>query len=397
MKKTEWKPQKISLSGAIIAAALTLVVGFFLGKAFDNYSPYLGGKISSEKSISWSDLNEVYNSLVSNYDGEITKADIIEGAKKGLVSAVGDQYTVYMTRDESTEFNKSLHGDVGAGVGIEMGLRDGYVRVLRTLPDNPARKAGVLAGDIIYKIDDEEVYTWSTENIALKLRGEAGTSVKLTVARDGEEKSFDLVRETINNVSAYYDFKGDKKDIAVITINRFDTDTGTLVQSFANDILNHNVKKIILDLRNNGGGYVSAARDLLSLWLDGEKVLIQKSKLSSADEITYSSKNQALFANTKTVVLVNGSTASASEIVTGALKDYEKATVLGETTFGKGVVQTMLDLSAGTTLKVTTAHWYTPLGNTINETGIEPDVEVVNTYDDTNHSRDPQMDKALEL
>lgn len=397
MKKTEWKAQKISLSGAIIAAALTLVVGFFLGKAFNDYAPYLGGKISSEKSVSWSELNEVYSSLVSNYDGDISKTDVIEGAKKGLVDALGDQYTVYMSREETTEFNKSLHGDVGAGVGIEMGLRDGYVRVIRTLPDNPAQKAGVLAGDIIYKIDGEEVYSWTTENIALKLRGEAGTDVELTVARDGEEKSFDLVRETINNVSAYYDFKGKNKDIAVITVTRFDTDTGTLVKSFANDILNHDVKKIILDLRGNGGGYVSAARDLLSLWLDGEKILIQKSKLSSVDEVTYSSKNQALFSNTKTIVLVNGSTASASEIVTGALKDYKKATVLGETTFGKGVVQTVLDLSAGTTLKVTTAHWYTPEGNTINQTGIEPDIEVINTYDDTNHSRDPQMDKALEL
>lgn len=396
MKKTQWREQKTNLSSTIIIAAISLAIGFFLGKTFEYYSPYLGGKFSSSP-ITWSDLNEVYSSLSSNYDGEISKSDIIEGAKKGLVKAVNDDYTVYMSREETSDFNKSLHGDVGAGVGIEMGLRDGYVRVLRTLPDNPAREAGVLAGDIIYKVDDEEVYTWSSEEIALKLRGEAGTSVKLTVARDGEEKSFDLIRETINNVSAYYDFKGKNKDTAIITINRFDTDTGTLVQSFANDIMNHNVKKIILDLRNNGGGYVSAARDLLSLWLDGEKVLIQKSKHSPTDELTYSAKNQALFSNTKTIVLVNGSTASASEIVTGALKDYEKATVVGEKTFGKGVVQTVFDLSAGTTLKVTTAHWYTPKGNTINQTGIEPDVEVINTYDDINHSRDPQMDKALEL
>lgn len=393
MSRTEWKEKQVKLGGAIIACAIFLVVGVFFGFRLNSYAPFLGGKFSASDAISWNELNEVYNSLVKNYDGEVDRSTVIDGAKHGLVDSLGDVYTVYMSKEETQEFNKSLHGDVGAGVGIEMGLRDGYVRVLRTLPNNPARAAGVLAGDIIFKIDDKEVYAWSTEEIANVLRGAAGTEVKLTVVRDGEEKSFTLIRETINNVSAYYDFKGDST--AVITITRFDNDTGALVQSFANDILNHGTTKLILDLRGNGGGYVSAARDLLSLWLDGEKVLIQKSKLSKEDEITYSAKSNALFANLQTIVLVNGNTASASEIVTGALKDYNKATVIGETTFGKGVVQTMLDLSSGTTLKVTTAHWYTPLGNSINRTGITPDVEVVNTYDDTNHLRDPQMDAAL--
>ena len=395
MKKTEWKEKKVKLGGAVIASAIMLVIGVVLGIKFNDYSPYLGGKTAANTNISWSELNEVYSTLVRNYDGDIDKSLVIEGAKRGIVDSVGDIYTVYMSKEETTEFNKTLHGDVGAGVGIEMGLRENYVRILRTLPDNPAREAGVLAGDIIYKVNDEEVYDWSTEDIANALRGVAGTSVKLTVVREGEEKSFDLVREEINNVSAYYDFKDN--DTAVITVTRFDNDTGTLVQSFADDILNHGTKKIILDLRSNGGGYVSAARDLLSLWLDGEKILVQKSKLSSVDDVTYSLRNKALFANTKTIILVNSNTASASEIVAGALKDYDKATIVGETTFGKGVVQTMLDLSAGTTLKVTTAHWYTPLGNTINQTGIDPDYEVINTYDDTNHSRDPQMDKALSL
>ncbi len=395
MKKTEWKEKKVKLGGAVIASAVMLVIGVVLGIKFNDYSPYLGGKTATNTNISWSELNEVYSTLVRNYDGDIDKSLVIEGAKRGIVDSVGDIYTVYMSKEETAEFNKTLHGDVGAGVGIEMGLRENYVRILRTLPDNPAREAGVLAGDIIYKVDDKEVYDWSTEDIANALRGVAGTSVKLTVVREGEEKSFNLVREEINNVSAYYDFKDN--DTAIITVTRFDNDTGTLVQSFADDILNHGTKKIILDLRSNGGGYVSAARDLLSLWLDGEKILVQKSKLSSIDDVTYSLRNKALFANTKTIILVNSNTASASEIVAGALKDYDKATIVGETTFGKGVVQTMLNLSAGTTLKVTTAHWYTPLGNTINQTGIDPDYEVINTYDDTNHSRDPQMDKALSL
>ena len=395
MTKIDWKAKRVKLGSAIVSATTTLIIGVLIGNSWNTYAPYLGGKLSSSSSISWNELNEVYSNLVNNYDGDIDKNAIIDGAKHGLVEAVGDVYTEYMNKEETDEFNDYLHGDVGAGVGIEMGLRDGYTRVLRTLPDNPAREAGVLAGDIIYKVDDQEVYDWSTEDIAKVLRGAAGTTVKLTVVRDGKEKSFDLVRETINNVSAYVDYK--KDHTAVITVTRFDNDTGTVVQGFVDEIISKNTKKIILDLRSNGGGYVSAARDLLSLWLDGQKVLIQRTKFSPADDITYSLRSKAAFSDIKTVVLVNNNTASASEIVAGALKDYNKATFVGETTYGKGVVQTMLSLSGNTTLKVTTAHWYTPLGNTINGTGIEPDYQVTNTYDDINHSRDPQMDKALEI
>ena len=392
--KTEWKAKQVSLGSTVVTAAVTLALGLFLGFKLNAFLPYLGGTVSSGSDISWSSLNEVYDKLAKNYDGELDRSLVLENAKKGIAASVGDPYTVYLSKDEAAEFTKSLHGDVGSGIGVEMGLRDGYVRILRTLPDNPARKAGVLAGDIIYKVNDEPVYSWDSEDIANVLRGASGTSVELTVLRDGEELSFDLIRETINNVSAYYELRD---DAAIITITRFDTDTGSLVASFANDILNSGAKKIILDLRNNGGGYVSAARDLLSLWLDGEKILIQKSKLSSSDELTYSLRGQALFGNTRTIVLVNENTASASEIVTGALKDYGKATVLGKTTFGKGVVQTMLNLSGSTILKVTTAHWYTPLENSINGTGIEPDIEVEMSYDDINALRDPQLDAALAL
>lgn len=392
----QWEEKHVSLGGAIIASVVTLAVGLFVGLNWHNFAPnilpYLG--IRTVTSNDWSDLDEVYSALIANYDGTIDKTEIIEGAKKGMVAAVGDVYTEYMAAPEAKEYEAALHGDVGAGIGIEMGLRDGYVRVIRTLPDNPAGKAGVKAGDIIYKINDEEVYSESTDKIASKLRGAAGTKVKLTIVRDGEEKSFELVRETINNVSAYVTYDG---STAIITVTRFDTDTGTIVQKIVNDeFKNKNIKKVILDLRNNGGGYVSAAKDLLSLWIDGEAVLIQKGS-SLNDSTTYANRGQAALANIPTVVLVNGSTASASEIVAGALKDYNKATILGETTYGKGVVQTLLNLSEGTLLKVTTARWYTPKGNSINGNGIVPDIEVELTYDDTNHSRDPQLDAAKKL
>ena len=392
----KWEERQVSLGGAIITGAVTLIIGLFIGINWNNISstflPCLGVKTTTAND--WSALDEVYSTLVQNYDGEVSKEEIIEGAKKGIAAAVGDVYTAYMTPEEAKEYEASLHGDVGAGIGIEMALRDGYVRVLRTLPDNPAGKAGIKAGDIIYKIDGEEVYAEGSDVIASKLRGAAGTTVKLTVVRDGEEKSFELTRETINNVSAYATYDG---STAIITVTRFDSNTGTLVQKIvADEFPKHNVKKVILDLRNNGGGYISAAKDLLSLWVDGDVVLVQKTNGITHDT-TYANRGQAKLADIPTVVLVNGSTASASEIVAGALKDYKKATILGETTFGKGVVQTLFDLSKGSLLKLTTARWYTPNGSSINGEGITPDVEVELTYDDTNMGRDPQLDAAKKL
>lgn len=389
----KWEERKVSLGGAIIAGVATLAIGLVIGLNWNSFAakflPYLGFRSVARND--WSELDEVYNTLNAYYDGDLDKSILLEGAKAGLVDAAEDVYTVYMGKQDAEDYQAALHGDVGAGVGIEMALRDGYVRVLRTLPDNPAIKAGVRAGDIIYKINDEEVYNKSTDYIASKLRGEAGTTVKLTVMRDNEEKSFDLTRETINNVSAYVDYSG---DTAIITVTRFDSDTGTLVQKIVSeDFPKHNVKKVILDLRGNGGGYVSAAKDLLSLWIDSEPILIQKSK-NDREEITKANRGQAKLADMKTIVLVNGGTASASEIVAGALKDYNKATIMGETTFGKGVVQTLLDLSNGSMLKVTTARWYTPNGNSINGEGISPDIEIERTYDDINLNRDPQLDAA---
>ena len=388
----EWKVRKISVGNAIIIAAVTLAVGIIVGLGWNQFfAPMfgLGGSADSR----WLALDEVYNKLSNSYDGDIDEAKAVEGAKKGLTESLGDVYTVYMDNEEAKEFEDDLHGNVGAGIGVEMGLRDGYVRVLRTLPDNPAREAGILAGDILYKVNGEEVYDLSTEEISKKVRGEEGTEVEVTVVRDGNEKTFKMKREVINNVSAYVEYDG---STAIVTVTRFDNDTGTMVQGFAKDFEKKGVKKVILDLRGNGGGYVSAAQDLLSLWIDGETILLQKSKhFDDSDMKALTGK--ASLKDMKTIVLVNGSTASASEIVAGALQDYGKATVVGETTYGKGVVQQLYDLSGGSKLKVTTASWYTPKDRSINKTGIEPDVKVERSYEDINSMRDPQLDKAKKL
>lgn len=386
--------KKVNLTTTIISCAVTLAAGFLLGFNFDTlsaqFSPYLGGKNVAK--LDFSSLNDVYQELVDNYDGTISPDKAIQEAKRGLVKAAEDPYTYYMTAQEANDFNKDLNGDVGAGIGVEIGLRDGLVKVLRTTPNNPARRAGVLAGDIIYKADGEDISALSVEEVAKKLRGSEGSKMKLTVVRDSKEIDFELTRETINNPSVYAEMRG---KTAIITITRFDEDTGNLARNEAKNAKDKGANKIILDLRGNGGGYVSAAVDVASLWLDGDTIMVQKSTNGFYNKTYYANRSQAVLSGIKTIVLVNGSTASASEIVAGALKDHGKATIIGEKTYGKGSVQSLEPLSGGEILRVTIAKWYTPKDVNINKEGIQPDEVVERSFEQINKEIDPQLDAAL--
>ena len=385
-------PIKVNLATTIISCFVALAVGIVIGLNYDNMSVYFGGNLTASSRVNFDELREVYDELTSSFDGDIDEEKAIQEAKRGLVNAAGDTYTYYMTAQEASDFEKDLSGDVGAGIGVEIALREGYVTVTRTTENNPARKAGVLAGDIIYKADDEDISTLSVEEVAKKLRGEAGTTVKLTVLRNGEEKEFTLTRETINNVSAYIDYKGSN---AIITITRFDQDTGALTKKLAKEALDKGYEKFIIDLRGNGGGYVSAAQEVASLWIDNKLVVDQRSSSGGYNEKTMAKSGGSILRGKKTTVLVNGTTASASEIVAGALQDYRYATILGEQTYGKGSVQALRPLSNGELLRVTVAKWYTPNGKNINGEGITPDKIVERSYEQINHNEDPQMEAAL--
>jgi carboxyl-terminal processing protease len=385
--------RKIALTTTIIVSFITMVIGLALGIVWTKNSQLLANNNGSVEKIDFDELNEVYTTLAQNFDGEIDKQKVIEEAKRGLVNAAGDTYTYYLTKSEAKDFKKDLSGDVGAGIGVEIGQRDGYVKVLRTTEDNPARRAGVLAGDIIYKADGEDISALSVEDVAKRLRGAAGSTVKLTVVRGGKELEFELVREIINNKSVYSEVRG---KTAIITITRFDNDTGKLTRSAAQQALQLGIDKVIIDLRGNGGGYVSAAQEVASLWVDGKTIVTQRSANGEYNEDTKAYSGGNILGGIKTIVLTNGSTASASEIVAGALKDYGMATLIGEKTYGKGSVQTLENLSNGEMLRVTIAKWYTPNGKNINGEGIEPDVEVERTFEQINKEEDPQLDKALE-
>lgn len=386
---------KMTPSLMFMIIALTAVVGYAAGTY--NYQimaaigPVFGYKAHSG-SIDLNSLQKTYNTLAANYDGKLNDKLLIEGANRGMVAAAGDQYTVYMSPQESADFNNSLSGNIGAGIGAEIGLKNNEITIIRPLKDNPAIKAGLIANDVIIKVNDQLTSGWTVGKAVGLIRGEEGTTVKLTIRRTGEFKDYTLTRETINNPSVESNIVG---ELGILTISRFDGETGNLVRTAAQEFKKQNVKSIIIDLRNNGGGYVNAAKDVASLWLE-DKIIVQERSGSTIRDTVKSGSN-ALLKGIPTIVLVNGGTASASEIVAGALQDYGVAKLVGEKTFGKGSVQQPIDLGDGSLLKVTIAKWYTPNGKNINNEGITPNTVITYTQTDVDKGTDPQMDEAKKL
>lgn len=381
-------PTWLIIVGFLFVAGVGYVVGTINanGQLFGGVFNQLTGK----EELNLSSVQQTYQEVAANFDGDIDTNALIEGANKGMVEALGDQYTVFMTKEEAAEFDNSLTGNIGGGIGVEVGIRSDVPTVVRVLKDNPAEKAGVAVDDIITKVNSEDTAGLTLNEVVGKIRGEAGTSVKLTILRAGETKEFSITRETVNNPSAY----GEVRDgIGIMTVSRFDDETGSLARAVARDFKAQGVKSVVLDLRGNGGGYVSAAQALAGVWLDTELVVTEKRGTQVVEELK--STGEPILNGVPTVVLVNRSSASASEIVAGALRDNKAATLIGETTFGKGSVQKLVNLMDGAMLKVTVARWYTPSGINISEKGLEPDTVVKRTADDINASRDPQLEAAL--
>jgi len=380
--------KRSSKPAVIIGFILVAAIGYFAG-TYNNQLQLSFNSLLGKDQLDLTSVQATYQSLKDNYDGTVDTAKLIEGANRGLVASVGDQYTVYMNQKESADFDDSLSGTIGGGIGIELGLRGELPTVVRVLRDNPAEKAGMIVGDIVTAVNGESTEKKSTTEIVEKIRGDAGTTVKLTVNRSGETKDFTLTREVVNNESVY----GSVVDgVGVMTITRFDSETGTLARKVATEFKSANVKGVVLDLRGNGGGYVTAAQAVAGIWLDKQVVVTEKTGGKVTDELK--SGGSPLLNGVPTVVLINSSSASASEIVAGALRDHNAAKLLGEKSFGKGSVQKLVDLSDGTMLKVTVARWYTPNGVNISEKGITPDTTVERSIEDFNANKDPQLDAA---
>ena len=389
------KGKKVERSTLVLVSVFMLVLGFAGGSRIDDIRNLIAPVFGLKKieRIDFSNVEKTYQALASNFDGEIDKQKIIDGASKGLVEAVGDKYTEYMTSQEAEEFNKSLSGDVGTGIGVELAKDGDSVKVVRVLAKNPAESAGILAGDIISKVNGEDVSKENTSEISKKIRGDAGTTVKIGIIRGNEKKEFSVTRAKIENPSVELT----KKDgVATLSIYRFDSETGVLAKKYAEEIKNEGISKVILDLRGNGGGYVQAAKTVASLWLEKNALIVsEKTGSKTVEEIRATGDNP--LKGIKTVILLDGSSASASEIVAGALKEHKAAQIVGEKSYGKGSVQTTIDMPNGALLKVTIAKWFTPSGKNISNNGISPDIKVSAPKGESYLLNDIQKNKALEI
>lgn len=391
---TQRNNRQMSRQNFFIVMALVAVVAFVAGTRSDQLfaavAPVFGVKVPTD-TVDTQLLRQTYSELTANFDGDLDSGALTDGAARGLVEAAGDKYTVFMNKEEAEQFNKDLSGQV-SGIGCEIGVRSDQPTVLRVLADSPAEKAGVKAGDVFVSVNGESVAGKDASATAAKVRGDIGTSVKIELKRGEETLTYTITREQVSDPSVRWNITD---GVGVMTISRFDDQTGSLAEKAAREMKAANVRGVVLDLRGNGGGYLEASRQVAGLWLKNQIVATEKTKGKVTG--TERSSGDAVLAGSKTVVLVDGVSASASEIVAGALQDHKAATLVGEKTYGKGTVQKVLNLPEGRLLKVTIARWYTPNGKNITKEGIAPNTRVELTAEDANAGRDPQLEAALGL
>ena len=345
---------------------------------------------------------------------KIERQDMVYGAISGLLKSMDDPYTVFFTPEDNKAFQEEIKGEF-QGVGMEVGIRKEILTVIAPLKGSPAERAGIRAGDKILKIDDKSSADLTLEEAVRTIRGEKGTKVKLVIIRNGEDDSrtFEIERAVINipvldtdnnasskiskeNGKPVEETDAEKNGIFVIKLYNFsETSPLKFREALRQFILSGN-KKLILDLRNNPGGYLEAAVDIASWFLPQGDIVVTED-FGKGEKTDHRSRGYNIFKDLPMVVLVNEGSASASEILAGALSDHGKARLIGQKTFGKGSVQELLPLTADTSLKITIAKWLTPNGTSISEKGLEPDINVEFKKEDIDAGKDPVMEKAIEV
>lgn len=317
---------------------------------------------------------------------------MVWGAISGMTQALGDPYTVFLPPEENKAFKEELAGIKFEGIGAQLGVKDKMIVVIAPLKGSPAEKAGIWAGDFILKVDGKETANWTLPEAVAKIRGPKGTKVVLTIGRQGQDKPKDIevVRDTILVKSVEFEIKN---NIAILKLSRFGDDTNQEWEKTIKTLNLGNISGVVLDLRNNPGGYLGGAVFIASEFLKDGVVVVQEK--SSGEKDTFTVNRKGRLTDVPLVVLINKGSASASEIVAVALKERGRAKLVGEATFGKGTIQEAQDLEGGAGLHVTTARWLTPLGTFVNGAGIKPDVEVA--ADESDQTRDLQLEKALEI
>ena len=336
----------------------------------------------------WKMLNDKF---IDTKKLDLTKME--DSALRGFVRGIGDPYTMYMTPDESKEFSIDLDGEL-EGIGLVLETKDEIITVVSAIKNSPAQKAGLKPNDIIYKINDTSTETISLLEAVKMIRGKKGTAVKITVLRQGEGKplDFNLIRDSIRVESVSLEKKG---DIYHVIINQFNDTTEKGFDEVVQQALLEKPKGMIIDVRGNGGGYLDTSIHIISEFFKKDTVAAKiKTRDPAKNQILKSEKDGRLL-DIPVVVLIDGGSASASEILAGTLQDHKRAILMGEKSFGKGSVQELERLSNGGILRLTIAKWYTPNDNNIDQTGIKPDIEVKYTKEDAAANKDPQLDAAI--
>lgn len=355
-------------------------------------------KICPPEEIDFSLFWEAYYQIQEKFpDSERLDVEkIIYGAISGMIKSIGDPYTVFFTPEETKIFQEDVRG-MFEGVGMEIGIRKEELIVISPLEGTPAQRAGIRAGDKILKVGDTRTIDITIDEAVSLIRGPRGTEVTLTIFREDweEAREIKIVRDIIEVPSLKLELK--ENNIAYIKLYHFTERARFDFSQKSIEILSSPAEKIILDLRNNPGGYLEVAQDIAGWFLERGEIVAIEDFGEGKDKKEYKAKGNARFASYKTVILINQGTASASEILAGALRDHRQILLIGEKSFGKGSVQELSELKGGSSLKITVAKWLTPNGNLITDVGLEPDIKVEITEEDYEENRDPQLDKAIEV
>ncbi len=404
LNQSEPELQKPRPKGSALLILLLIIaafgMGFQTGKKGYVFQPKefkIVNQQNQPKDVNYQLLWDAIDVVNTKYiERPVDQQKILYGAIRGAVQATGDQYTDFFEPKQSENFKTDLQGEF-TGIGAEISRRGGVIVVVAPLDGTPAHKAGLLPKDIIAEVNGKSTQEWSVEEAVSEIRGPKGTQVKLTILREGKEKpmEFSITRDKIEVKSVKWEIKEiDGKKIMVIGISKFGADTKKLFDQAAQEALTKAVNGIVLDLRNNPGGYLNTSVELASNWVENGKLVVKEKRADGEDD--FNSAGNSRLAGIKTVILINGGSASASEILSGALHDYKLATLVGEKSFGKGSVQELVDLKDGSAVKITIAKWITPGGKNLNKDGLEPDIAIKLTEEDVAAGKDPQMEAALQ-
>lgn len=327
------------------------------------------------------------------YSDEIDREALRESLLKGYVDGLGDPYTVYYDEEETKSLFESTNGEFGGiGVGISQNLDTGTITFTTVYKDSPGEAAGLKDGDVVYKVNGEDITELDLDQVVSMIRGEKGTTVEITVLRGEtlEEYTCTVTRDIIEVDTVFYEMKEEK--IGYIAVSGFEKVTLHQFEEALNNLVAQGMKGLVIDLRNNPGGNLSTVCDMLDLILPEGTIVYTEDKYGNKETLASDEEHQL---NIPMAVLINGNSASASEIFAGAIQDYGIGTLVGTTTYGKGIVQNLYQLSDGTCLKVTTSEYFTPNGRNIHGIGIEPDIEVEYIYNETDPEADNQLEAAL--